>query len=236
MYKVTPALGAALYIPGLTYEALVRARNGLYAAALLPRRRLPAPVISIGNITMGGSGKTPLVIHIARMLSGFGLSPAILTRGYGRIRSGETHILAPQETVFSPAWTLGDEPALMRRHLPFSWMGVSKHRFAAGTVLAGRDKRMVFLLDDGFQHRKLHRDLDIVVIDRCQPFASNRIFPRGTLREPLSGISRCDVIVINGSKDPAERDSIDAEIENLETGARTFHCRQSIGWLVPFPC
>jgi tetraacyldisaccharide 4'-kinase len=235
MHKITPAVAAAFYIPGLAYEALIRARNGLYAARLLPQRRLPAPVISIGNLTMGGSGKTPLVMHITRRLSAFGLSTAILTRGYGRIRSRETHILAPDETVFSPAWILGDEPALMRRHLPFSWMGVSKDRFAAGKNIVHRDKRVIFVLDDGFQHRKLHRDLNIVVIDRSQPLESNRIFPRGTLREPLSGLCRSDVIMINGPTDPAEPDSIEKQIQNLETGAKIFHCRQTIRSLEPFP-
>lgn len=232
MYKVHPALVPAVYIPGVAYEALIRVRNGLYAAGVFSRRRLPGPVISIGNITMGGSGKTPLAIHIAQILFRMGLTAGILTRGYGRIRPRDMHILPPEQEIFTPAWILGDEPALMRRQLSFAWMGVSKDRFAAGKALAGRKKGMVFLLDDGFQHRKLHRDLDIVVIDRTQPFASNRLFPRGTLREPLSGLRRCDVIMINGPQDP--ENSVENEIADLMTRAKIFHCRQSISSLVPF--
>jgi len=234
MHRVPSALAPAVFIPGLAYEALVRARNGLYSAALLRRRRLPAPVISIGNITMGGTGKTPLVIYVAQALAKLGFMPAILTRGYGRIRSSETHTLAPGETIPNPALTLGDEPALIRRHIPSSWMGVSKDRFVVGSILAKRDPRLVFVLDDGFQHRTLARDLDIVIIDSSQPLLSDRIFPRGNLREPVSALGRCDVIVINGPFDSPEANSIEADIRGLQTNAQIFHCNQFIQSLTPF--
>jgi tetraacyldisaccharide 4'-kinase len=234
MVKALPALAPAVYIPGLLYEALVRARNGLYAVALLPQRRLPAPVISIGNITMGGTGKTPLVICVAQLISNFGRTPAVLTRGYGRRQPGELHILRPCEPVPSPAMTLGDEPALIRRHIPSAWMGISKNRYLAGSILSKRDDKMVFVLDDGLQHRKLQRDLDIAIIDGSQPFKSNRVFPRGTLREPLSGLHRCDIIVINDSADPAENDAVEKEIRDLGARANIFRCRQWIQHLIPF--
>ncbi len=234
MYRVHPALTPVVYIPGLLFEALVRARNGLYSADLLPQRRLPAPVISIGNLTMGGTGKTPFVIYVAQMLSKFGFTPAVLTRGYGRMGSSKSHILLPEETVPSPATTLGDEPALIRRRVPSAWMGVSKNRYLAGTVLARRDERMVFVLDDGFQHRKLHRNLDIVLVDSSRPLGSDRIFPRGTLREPVAALRRCDAIVINDSTDSAKNDEVEKELRHLETRAGIFHCRQQIQALIPF--
>ncbi len=232
MDGIPSALARAAYIPGLVFEALVRARGGLYSAALLPRRRLPAPVISIGNMTMGGSGKTPLVICVAQILLSLGLSPAILTRGYGRVRGGESHILSPGETVPAPASTLGDEPALIRRHLPSTWMGVSKDRFLVGTIISNRRPHVVFVLDDGFQHRGLHRDLDIVIIDSSQPLRSNRVFPRGTLREPASGLSRCDLVVINDSNDASR--CIEKEIRDIKSDAKVFRCKQTIRPLVPF--
>lgn len=232
MDRVPSALARVAYIPALVFEALVRARGGLYSAALLPRRRLPAPVISIGNMTMGGSGKTPLVICVAQILLKLGLTPAILTRGYGRVRSGESHILSPGERVPSPASTLGDEPALIRRHLPSTWMGVSKDRFLAGTIISKRGPHVVFVLDDGFQHRRLHRDLDIVIIDSSQPLRSNRVFPRGTLREPASGLSRCDLVVINDSNDASR--CVEEEIRDIKCDATIFRCKQTIRPLVPF--
>ncbi len=234
MYRIHPAFAPAVYIPGLLFEALARARNGLYEFSLLPAHRLRAPVISIGNITMGGTGKTPLVIYVAQMLSNSGYTPAVLTRGYGRWRSSEMHVLRPDETVPYPAKTLGDEPALIRRLVPSAWMGVSKNRYRAGTVLSKRNKRMVLVLDDGFQHRKLHRDMDIVIVDSSRPFRSDRIFPRGTLREPVSSLRRCDVIVINDSTDSVQNNEMETEIRHLKTRAKIFHCRQEIQALIPF--
>jgi tetraacyldisaccharide 4'-kinase len=235
MYRIHPAIAPAVYIPGLLFEALVRARNRLYERSLLPRHQLPAPVISIGNITMGGTGKTPLVIYVAQLLSKFGFAPAVLTRGYGKTRPGELHVLRPEESVPFPAKTLGDEPALIRRRVPSAWMGVSKNRYRTGTVLSKRNARMVLVLDDGFQHRKLHRDLDIAIVDSSCPLGSDRVFPRGTLREPISALHRCDVIVINDSTDSVQNNEIETELRHLETGAKIFHCRQEIRSLIPFP-
>jgi len=235
MYKAPTAVAPALYIPGILYEALVRLRNGMYSAALLPQRRLPKPVISIGNITMGGTGKTPLVIYVARLLLKLGFTPAVLTRGHGRIRSSATHILAPGETTQEPDSTLGDEPALIRRHVPSCWMGVSKNRFVAGSIIAERDSRVVFVLDDGFQHRELVRNLDIVVIDGSRPLGSDRVFPRGTLREPAASLHRANHIVINGNPDSADAGLTESEIRKVSAKGRIFHCHQFIRSLTPFP-
>jgi tetraacyldisaccharide 4'-kinase len=232
--RIPSALAPAVLVPGLIYEALVRARNRLYTAALLRINRLPAPVISIGNITMGGAGKTPLVIYIARTVSALGYSPVVLTRGYGRDRSIDSHVLSPGETVPSPSLLIGDEPALIRRYISGAWMGVSRDRFLTGTILSRKDPRAVFILDDGFQHRKLHRDLDIVILDSSQALASNRMFPRGTLREPLSELRRCDVLVINASADSGAAGSMEKEVRRWNQAAGIFLCKQTIHALVPF--
>jgi len=152
----------------------------------------------------------------------------------GRMRSSETHMLAPGETIPNPALALGDEPALIRRHIPSSWMGVSKDRFNAGSILAKRNPRVVFVLDDGFQHRKLARDLDIVIIDGSRPLLSDRIFPRGTLREPVFALRRCDAVVINGPFKSPDANSIEAEIRGLQIKAQIFRCNQFVQSLVPF--
>jgi tetraacyldisaccharide 4'-kinase len=234
MRRIPSGLAPVIFIPGLMYEALVRARNGLYSSAALPQHRLPGPVISIGNITMGGTGKTPLVIHIAQMLKNLGFSPVVLSRGYGRAEPNRTHILSPGDSVPSPAETLGDEPALIRRHLPSMWMGISKDRFSAGSAISKRLERAVFILDDGFQHRSLHRDLDIVIIDRSQPLTGNRVFPRGTLREPLSALHRCDMVVINGMQAGEGPDAVAAEILRYHEKAQLFFCKQTVESMIPF--
>jgi tetraacyldisaccharide 4'-kinase len=234
MYKVLSALAPVVYLPGLVYEIIVRGRNALYEAAKLPQHRLPRPVISIGNITLGGSGKTPLAICVAHVLRGLGYTPAVLTRGYGRARPNEMKIVAPGVTTPRAAETLGDEPALIQRRVSSAWLGVSKNRFKAGKEIAERVPEVVFILDDGFQHRKLHRDLDIVIIDLSQPLKSNRIFPRGSLREPVSGLGRCDVIVFHGPADEANQDATGWMPQDLKIAASLFHCKQRIDALIPY--
>jgi tetraacyldisaccharide 4'-kinase len=234
MYKVSSAFAPVAYLPGLAYEAILRGRNALYSAGKLPQHRLPRPAISIGNITMGGSGKTPLVICVAQVLEKLGYTPAVLTRGYGRARPNEMNITAPGETTPNAAETLGDEPALIQRRVSSAWLGISKDRLKAGKEIAGRNPEVVFILDDGFQHRKLQRDLDIVIIDRSQALESNRIFPRGTLREPVSELRRCDVIVFHGSPEGANQDMAGWISQNLKVAAALFQCNQRIRALVPF--
>jgi len=235
MQRNSPAIAPILFIPGLLYEALVRARNGLYASHVLRRQRLPAPVISVGNITMGGTGKTPLVLYISKMLAAQGYRPAILTRGYKRAAPNETLILPAGQSVLSAAGILGDEPAVMRRHVPFAWMGISRNRFLAGSRISAKLNQPVFVLDDGFQHRRLCRDLDIVILDCGQPLQSNRVFPRGTLREPLSGLRRCHAIVLNNLHRAGAEVPILETVARFATKASIFRCHQSIESLVPFP-
>jgi tetraacyldisaccharide 4'-kinase len=140
-------------------------------------------------------------------------------------------IAPPGAEIDDPTSTLGDEPALIRRRVPDAWMGISKNRFETGIRLEQNNK-LTFLLDDGFQHRKLFRDLDIVVIDGSQPLESNRIFPRGTLREPISALRRCNVIVIHGAQDDIARTK--TTIKKLGIQAEVLTCEQKITVVVPF--
>jgi tetraacyldisaccharide 4'-kinase len=177
MHRIPRGLAPLSFIAGPVYEAVVRVRNNLYESSILRHRRLQSPVISIGNITTGGAGKTPLVIFTAKKIKESGFIPAILSRGYGRPDPGIERIISPGDSIKFPARQMGDEPALIRRHVPEAWFGISKNRYTAGGRIAQQAGNPVFILDDGFQHRKLQRDLDIVVIDSSQPLKQIRIYP-----------------------------------------------------------
>jgi tetraacyldisaccharide 4'-kinase len=165
---------------------------------LLRRQRLPAPVVSVGGIAMGGSGKTPLVGYLAENLAARNFRPAILTRGYRRGSPEKCTILLPGESC-START-GDEAQILLR-AGHAALGIGSDRAAAARRLAGRWHPDVFLLDDGLQHWKLARDVEIVVIDAIDP-AAGGLFPLGRLREPLSALRRASVFVVtrNGTE------------------------------------
>jgi len=234
MLRIPPILKPLLYPPGFLYEALIRARNALYQTGRLRQRQLSRPVISVGNITLGGTGKTPLVIYLARILLRRGYETALLTRGYGRSAAGRDHLVPSGAEVVPSASVLGDEPALIRRHVPGIWLGVSANRHHMGSRILAKTRAPVFLLDDAFQHRKLKRDLDLVVIDGRRKLEDDRVFPLGTLREPLCGLRRADAIIINrGSEDEGFPRAEDAIRRFMPAGA-IFNCRQKIHHLVPF--
>jgi tetraacyldisaccharide 4'-kinase len=205
-------------------------RGRLYSAGMLKTGRVAAPVISIGNLSLGGTGKTPFVIYAAEVLLELGAVPALLSRGYGRVSPAQMHILPPGNEVPSPALNLGDEPALIRRRVPRMWLGVSTDRLASAAKILERRRDAVFLLDDGFQHRKIHRDLDIVLIDPTQPLASDHLFPGGTLREPLRALRRARAVVLNGVGTASAEDTV----RRVHRSARIFHCTQRISAFQPF--
>jgi tetraacyldisaccharide 4'-kinase len=160
------------------------------------RLRLPVPVISIGNITMGGSGKTPCVLRLAELLRDRGRTPGILTRGYGRHSPVKSVVLAPGASA--RVETTGDEPQIFLRS-GLAPVGIGADRYETGSLLLQEFGTDVVLLDDGFQHVKLARNLDVLLIDGVNPFGGGQIFPAGRLREPLAGVARANVIVITRS-------------------------------------
>jgi tetraacyldisaccharide 4'-kinase len=160
------------------------------------RRKLAAPVISIGNITMGGTGKTPCVLLLAQILNERGRRPGILTRGYGR-NSPQKHLaLAPGAVV--SAEHSGDEPQIFVRS-GLAPVGIGADRFHTGTLLVRDFGADVLLLDDGFQHQKLARSVDVVLIDALDPFGGGQVFPLGRLREAPAGLARAHLILITRS-------------------------------------
>ena len=161
-----------------------------------PQRRLNVPVISIGNLTMGGTGKTPCVLQVAGELKRNGHKPGILTRGYGRTSPIGHMAVAPGAQIRTQE--SGDEPQIFIRS-GLAPVGIGADRFQTGQLLIEQFHPDVMLLDDGFQHRKLARNLDIVLIDALNPFGGGDVFPAGRLREPAAGMARADVVLITRS-------------------------------------
>ncbi len=179
------------------YGAAVVGRNMLYDQGWLPIATPDIPVICVGNLTLGGTGKTPLVAWVARQLTELGEKPAIVSRGYAAARESTS-----------------DEAAELRTLLP-GVPHIANRLRAAGVAEASRcHAATVAVLDDGFQHRRLARSLDIVAVDATDPFGCGRLFPRGLLREPLRGLARAGGIVLTRalSVDAAQRTAIKSEL------------------------
>lgn len=172
-----------LYVLSLFYGIIVRALLMCYSSGLLPRRKLNVPVISVGNLTMGGVGKTPLVILIAKMLRLRKLKVVVLTRGYKPGSFDKDSGQADEAQVLREV--LGDVPVV-----------VNPDRYLGGIEAIKNYQPDVLILDDGFQHWRLSRDLEIVLVDSVNPFGNGYLLPMGILREPLSSLKRADVLVL----------------------------------------
>lgn len=177
----------------LPYGAVVHLRARAYRKGILRQKRLDAVVISVGNLTVGGTGKTPMVLWIVERLQAEGKSAGILTRGYrGKPVEAEANASATAELT-------SDEVRLLQSRLGHRVpMGVGVDRFARGQELAKRGVKWI-VLDDGFQHLRLARDVDIVLLDATNPFGGGQLLPAGRMREPRSALARADVIVITRS-------------------------------------
>jgi tetraacyldisaccharide 4'-kinase len=170
------------------YAGLVGARNTLYDRGVLRAHTLSGPVVSVGNLSAGGSGKTPFVLHLGELLKARGVKFDVLSRGYGR-RSRGVLLVDPGGL----ANQFGDEPLLIARKLEMPVI-VGEDRYAAGRFAESRFGTQLHLLDDGFQHRGLARDFDIVIVTPQD--ASDRLLPAGRLREKLNSLRRADAVVL----------------------------------------
>lgn len=196
------------------YGLGVRGRLRLYRSGILSTRRLPHTVISVGNLTAGGTGKTPLVMFLARILAKAAFHPVILSRGYkGRAEKSQL-LVSDGRTVFCEPEDSGDEPYLMARKLEGVPVVVGADRFASARLAPGfsADPKLVFLLDDGFQHLRLKRDLNILVIDATDPFGGCRLLPAGRLREPLDGMKRADLVIVTRAHLPFDQEELETEV------------------------
>jgi tetraacyldisaccharide 4'-kinase len=177
------------------YASIVRIRWWLYANQTLPQSRLRNPVVSVGNLTTGGTGKTPTTITLARLLQRAGERVAVLSRGYRGVRSSKPLLVSDGERLLSTARAAGDEAIVLAQNLPGVVIAVARNRGLAGEFVERQFQVSVHLLDDGFQHLALERNLNLLLIDATNPFGGG-LFPRGRLREPLEAIRRADAVIL----------------------------------------
>jgi tetraacyldisaccharide 4'-kinase len=187
---------ALLILLSLPYALIQQLRAGLYQTGILAIKHLPRPVISVGNITVGGTGKTPVTAYIARLLMEHGLKVAVLSRGYGGTLEGQTSIVSNGRDLLLTAGQCGDEPYLLAKTIPGLMVIIGIDRHAAGMLAMERLSPDIFLLDDGFQHIRLHRDLDILLLDSNHPFGNGWTLPSGMLREPRSAARRAGLVIM----------------------------------------
>ena len=209
---VIPTLLIGLLTPlSYIYAIVVKTRGWLYDCGLFKQKRLPCTVISVGNIVAGGTGKTPVVIWIAKYLQSEGFQVGVLLRGYRREGHDSVSIVSDGKQILMPVPESGDEAGLIARKLPGVPIVVGSDRYAAGLemIQLWGHTEGVLILDDGFQRRQLARELDILTIDSTQPFGTGKLLPAGTLREPIAALRRTDALLLT-------RTDLAAESINLE--------------------
>ncbi len=195
----------------LLYSLVVRARAFLYHTGICRVKRLPCGVISVGNVTAGGTGKTPMVVMLARLLKERGIRVAVLTRGYRGRLEGSVALVSDGERQVLPPEDAGDEATLLAKSLPGIPVVMGSDRHMAGLMAIERFGVEAVILDDGFQHMALHRDLNILLMDAAHPFGNGFTLPMGYLREPKSAIGRADMVVLTRA-DMADADSARAAV------------------------
>jgi tetraacyldisaccharide 4'-kinase len=206
---------ALLWLPAKVYELAVRLRVAAYETDYLKPSKVDATVISVGNLTVGGAGKTPMVAYIARYLSSEGHSVAILTRGYARESSGMRVLNgSPGDSLQAGSYReFGDEPLMLARLLSGIPIIVEKDRYKGARWGESKFGAEVLVLDDGYQHLALARDLNLLLIDATDPLGGFEMLPFGRLREPLYGIKRADAVIITRADRPFDQGQIQAIIK-----------------------
>ncbi|MFN2413198.1 MAG: tetraacyldisaccharide 4'-kinase [Pyrinomonadaceae bacterium] len=208
---------------GWILGALANRRNRLYDRGSFRSNTLGAKTISVGNITVGGTGKTPLVALVAEILAANNEKVCILTRGYGRKNTRERIIVSDGERVLAEVAEGGDEPVeLARRLIGKAVVVADVDRVAAAKWAKEKFDITVFVLDDGFQHRRARRDIDIVCIDATNPFGGGKLLPAGRLREPLSNLSRASAVVVTRANLVENADSIVSAVRRYAKAVPVF--------------
>lgn len=208
-----------------------------YRTGVRKRYELPVPVISIGNLTSGGTGKTPMTALVGQMLVDSGRRVALLSRGHGgshEKQPGAKIVSRGDGDIILPADVAGDEPVLLARLLPEIPVIVGKDRRVSGQLACDEFAPDVILLDDALQFWQLHRDLDIVLLDTTRPFDNGQILPRGLLREPPSHLSRAGAVVLTRSDraTPEQRQAAEKQVRSLSPNALLLSATHSPnGWI-----
>jgi len=196
------------------YGAIIKARNSLYEKDVFKSFSLDVPTVSVGNITVGGTGKTPLVAFVSELLFENGEKVCVLTRGYGRANPKKRVLVSDGVKILVNVKQAGDEPfELAERLLGKAVVVADANRVAAGIWAREKFGITAFVLDDAFQHRRVRRDSDIVTVDAGNPFGNKKLLPTGILREPLENLKRADAIVITRANLCVEKQIADLKFE-----------------------
>jgi tetraacyldisaccharide 4'-kinase len=227
-----PVIYPLIYAPAKLYELGVRARVALYENELFETRSLNTPVISVGNMTVGGAGKTPCVAFLARFLRDEGYEVAILSRGYKRESRGLVEVSNGREILCGPNES-GDEPFLLAKLCPGARVVVDRDRYAAGKWLEDRAPVSAFILDDGYQHMRLARDLNLLLMDASEPPGQAKMIPFGRLREPITAMRRADAVIVTRSDQPFDRQALEDAVGRFaRAGTPVFYARHKMTKLI----
>lgn len=213
---IEETIRAVLLPASMVYGAGLFVHLSAYSRGILKREKLEVPVISIGNVTVGGTGKTPITIDLTARLAAQGLRVGVLSRGYGRRSSEESVVVCDGAGKFAAPIDAGDEPLLIARTNPTCVVLTGKDRARNGKIAIEKFGCDVIILDDGFQHFKLKRDIDVVLVDYSDNFANNNLLPAGRLREPTVALSRASKVII--TKVPTQPDR--NRLEQLRSSIR----------------
>ena len=227
----------SLLLPPLSalYGAVTRTRLSLYQRGTFHTTKLDRPVISVGNITAGGTGKTPLVEWISKVVAARGKKACILTRGYGRENAQRQVVVSDGATILTTPNEAGDEPYLLATKLLGSAAVICNiDRISAARYAIENFGADCFVLDDGFQHLRVARDLNIVTIDATNPWGGGELLPYGRLREPLSGLSRADYAVLTRCDQVETVEPLHQQLRDLLHDRPVFESRmRSVKSLLP---
>jgi tetraacyldisaccharide 4'-kinase len=188
------------------YLAVINLRNWLYDQKIFKEVKLSCPVISAGNITVGGTGKTPCVIMLAQMLQANGFKPAIISRGYGGRSVNSVNIVSDGQNILLDSATAGDEPYLIARELKSVPVITGAERIATGKTAVEQFGANVLICDDAMQHRQIFRDINLVLLDNRSIGGKDHVLPRGRLREPIKELKRADAIILTRADETVQTD------------------------------
>lgn len=211
-----PVRKGLYWVAGL-YGLIIRCRLWCYRQGWLTTTRLPCRVVSVGNLTVGGTGKTPIVILLTEWLVAKGKRVAILSRGYKRTSTVPYLLVSDGSRILAGPSEAGDEPFLMAQRCPRAVVAVGADRVALGRWVLEQYPVDYIMLDDGFQHRALHRDVDLVLLDATDAAGLDALLPSGRLREPLEALERASAVVITRAD---SRQDVEAVQQRLRKIAR----------------
>jgi tetraacyldisaccharide 4'-kinase len=212
-YRPARAIAYALSLP---YCLIINFRNWLYDQKILSAVKLACPVISVGNITVGGTGKTPCVIMLAKMLKKNGFQPAVLSRGYGGKSVKSVNIVSDGQKILLESKTSGDEALLIAQSLEGVPVITGSQRIVTGRSAISQFGANVLICDDAFQHRKIFRDIDLVLLDSQNQPGNDHILPRGRLREPIAGLRRAGALVLTRTGEGLQANNIIGKLAQAE--------------------